>query len=654
MGSHISMEHPQGTNGTQVSPRSSEPSRNDSVPPKRAYDYGEELKGVGASGDETSREPTPPPKRLRRASNSDGSSSKGGDSEDLDDGEIVESPLPPRGTLPVDAAPSYEASEAPNAPMSISSEDSETIVSPEANQELDKTRETDDENDPGKTQEHENTRSASDDHPNASLPGWNHGIQLGTRTGFGAKPAASFFANPTQQTEKEKKRVRSRDREPSFEASNVTWNFPLDAPDISAPANISEEDSYWTALLKEFVVCLVRVNGDMADRLTYKVVRAAWSAYFTRKMDFLKGTKKHAIATRLVAQNFMASLEKNKIDALVLGARQKQPVDQPGDNVGLDVGLADSRPPSREDELHLQEKYVPNTDDPSRYCLSCGGTGHATQPCPELDCRFCDGKNHASFGCPTRRRCKKCRQIGHTIDACQEKLGLAPDELDGCAFCSADHEDEDCPEIWRSCFKPSESNTRKVKAIPAFCYACGAEGHYGPECSLSDKGGQSANNTTWSKANRDLYVDPESEDIAIAWIGVDTSRITKGEFHIPGRATRGRGAHTHFVSSDESEDDDLIHAPIKKPQARREIRIASNIGNTNGSLRGRGGGHQSWQPPLPPGPPPPLTGNGPRQSFQTGPSTTLPQRPQSYAHGRGVGRGRASHRSRGRGRGRGK
>lgn len=649
MGSHISMEHPQGPTGTQVSPGSFEPSGNDSAPQKRAYDYGEELKGVGSSGDETSRGSTPSAKRLRRTSNSDAGNSKGGNSEDLDDGEIVESPLPSRVTPPVSTAPSYQVPDAPNAPISISSEDSETDVSPEANQELDETREADDENDPVNPQKDESTPSATVDHPQASLPGWNHGIQLGTRTGFGAKPANSFFAKPNQQTEKEKKRVRSRDRVSSFEASNATWNFPLDAPEINAPANISEEDGYWNALLNDLVVRLVRANDDRADRLTYKVVRAGWSVYFTRKMDFLKGTKKHAIATRLVAQDFMASLDKNTIDALLLDARQRQPVNPPPDD---DVGLTDSGPLGGEDELHLQKKYFPSADDPSRYCLSCAGTGHTTQACPEPSCRFCDGKTHTSFGCPTRRRCKKCRQIGHTIDACQEKLALAPDELGGCAFCSADHEDEDCPEIWRSCFKPSESNTKKVKAIPAFCYTCGAEGHYGPECSLPEKGGRSANNGSWSKANRDLYVDPESEDIAIAWVGIDTSQITKGEFHIPGRATRK--THTHFVSSDESEDDDLIHAPIKRPQARGGIRIASNIGNTNGSSRGRGGGHQSWQPPLPPGPPPPLTGNGPRQSFQSGSSTTLPQRPQSYGHGRGSGRGRGPYRGRGRGRGRGK
>ncbi|KAI0912277.1 hypothetical protein F4824DRAFT_445383 [Ustulina deusta] len=647
------MENPSHvTNGAHASPSP--------APQKRLRDYGAELKGLSPLGDEDSpREQSRPAVKRRKLG--DSSDAHGSDAESLDDGEIVESPpashvAPSISTeAPLGANLASQPLNTLSAPTKVSSEYGEITTSLGTKENLNQIPELNEERDSGGSREPENTSSVVNHHPQPPLPGWNHGIQLGTRTTFGTKSAGFSVQTPPAavktededqepQTKKEKKRVRSRDPVSSFEASNATWNFPLGAPEVVAPENISEEDDFWVTLLKSWIVHLVLANGEAADRLTYKVVRSGWSLYFTKRMGFLQGTKKHITATRLVAQNFMTSLHKDNIETMISDARQKHSTNQPDH----DVSTMSASPSSHDEEFRLQSKYFPGADDPSQHCLMCSGFGHTMQTCPELSCRFCKSTNHNSFGCPTRRRCNKCRQTGHNIDTCQEKLALAADELGGCVFCSADHQDQACIEIWTS-FKPSELNTKRVKNIPAFCYVCGGENHYGPECSLSDKSGK-ASTTTWSKATRDLYIDPECEDIAIAWIDVDHGQLARREFHIPGRATRK--SHTYFVSSESEED--LIHAPVKKPQPRGEIRFASNIGTTNGNSRGRGGVHKSWQPPLPPGPPPPPAEDEQRRSFQSASSGTLPPRPQAFSHGRQSGRGRGGYRGRGRGRGRGK
>ncbi|KAI3322429.1 hypothetical protein HD806DRAFT_500005 [Xylariaceae sp. AK1471] len=683
----------QEPNEVHASPRPIDSSRVSPAPQKRPRDYGEELKGLSSSGDEGSprEKSTPVIKRQRTRYNTGTGASNGSDSESLDDGEIVESPPPSHITQPINSGPSAQpavqplASDMIKASSHVSSEDGEIISPLGVTDDAKLNWEINGLETPRESQGPGNTSATAIDGPQASVPGWNHGIQLGTRTTFGAKPANSFFetsstavetTDETQdpQIKKERKRIRPRDPVTSFEASNATWNFPLHTvPEIAAPTDASGQASFWATLLKTWIVHLVQANRDAADSLTYKVVRAGWALYFTKRMGFLRGTKKEINAARLVAQDFMASFNKDSIGAMISDARQKdsadQPVDQPDDDIQVDndhISLSSSPQANHDDEFRLQTKYFPGAGDPSQYCLSCSSVGHTTQVCPELSCRFCESGSHNSFGCPTKQRCDKCRQTGHSVDICQEKLALAPEELGGCAFCGAEHQDQDCPEIWRS-FRPSELNVKKVKSIPAFCYLCGGENHYGPECSLPDKSGKVLDRTTWSKTNREIYVDPESEDVAIAWTNVDLSQLASevpGEFHIRGRATRK--THTYFVSSDESEED-LIHAPVKKPQPRGEIRIASNIGamgrGGNGNSRGRGNAQndsRGWQPPLPPGPPPPLAENGTRKSFRPAPSGTLPPRPQTFAHGRPSGgsntgpRGRGGYRGRGRGRGRGK
>ncbi|CAJ2502585.1 Uu.00g099790.m01.CDS01 [Anthostomella pinea] len=607
-------------------------------------------------------------------------------------------------------------------------------------------------------------KDAKDQKP-APHGGFNRGIGLGSRTSFGKGPATLLPDKPpvmitkastlhssassdnedhakettqdssdnqgesstlSQETKKKKSRKdpkRSHEPISTFDASKKTWNFPTATSlrvDTSTNGAASEA-AFWVGRVQPWITLLLQANFDDSDRVTDKVVRTGWELYITRKMGLLQGTKKQIASARIAAQEVMASLNKRDVERIISGARSQLKASyEPQEPEAEDQAMANgdghdvTLGPNDEEELRQQQKYFPSADDPSQYCISCSGIGHRALECPQQSCRFCGSKSHNSFGCPTRRRCTKCRQVGHGIETCEEKLALAHDERGGCAFCSASHPDSLCPEIWRS-YTPSEQERKKVKNIPAFCYTCGGQNHYGPECALPGRGDDVSGPTTWSQANRDLYVDPASTAVAMAWTDVDPNALLNGgssappDFHIRGRATRK--THTYYISSDDS-DEDLIHAPIHKPKARGEIRIASNIGggaprgrngngNGNGARRGRASdqsrrrqnerdfspppapprdlGRSSygqangassssslWRPPLPPGPPPPLrngsSGSGFQRPLTSAPPGSLPPRPQSFGAGggpasgsRGGRGGRGGFRGgRGRGRGRGK
>jgi protein AIR1/2 len=336
---------------------------------------------------------------------------------------------------------------------------------------------------------------------------------------------------------------------------------------------------------------------------------------------------------------------------------------------------------SSDGELWQQDLYFPGAE--AVHCIYCAGTRHCSNDCPELTCKFCGSNTHSRFGCPTKRRCSQCHQSGHSREVCEEKLALAEGELEPCAFCGAAHKEDDCSMLWRS-FQPSSTDIKQVQAIPTFCFTCGSMGHYGPECGLYR--GKVLDPTSWSQANRGLFVDQNSQDVAIAWTDGELGQLDEqSDFHIRGKATRQ--THIRFVSSDESEDE-FIKAPLQKSRPRGGIKISSNIGN--GPQRPGPGvqrrprqarkedsrrrqqerrftppphpppremlqqsyGNQTWQPPLPTGPPPPLPPNGYagyNAPLPQAPPGMLPRRPGAYSQGqRQLNRGGSSG-SRGRG-----
>jgi hypothetical protein len=136
------------------------------------------------------------------------------------------------------------------------------------------------------------------------------------------------------------------------------------------------------------------------------------------------------------------------------------------------------------DDVFLQQKYFPSSEDISDRCLACAGTGHGSKACPALECTLCGmSGNHSNFTCPKNTRCQKCCQHGHQTSACPEKLLLSKSEAVPCDICgSKEHLEIACHFIWRSFASGPE--VKKVQDIPVHCYTCGGEGHYGSECGI--------------------------------------------------------------------------------------------------------------------------------------------------------------------------
>ncbi|KAH9892343.1 hypothetical protein F4778DRAFT_317110 [Xylariomycetidae sp. FL2044] len=491
----------------------------------------------------------------------------------------------------------------------------------------------------------------------------------------------------------------------TFEVGGKYWKFPSQTGAGISAATDGVSPAFWDGWLEPWILSLMVANPNQHDALDRLVVQGSIDKYLSTRSTFIQGSKKEKTAARDTAQQVFRAFRKRDWNVHMSSAlerfrqtfesaqrglaqqadaesqhdrqppgrqpkhtqsgrvQQTHPEDQP--DVSYQTGSDDV--PGDDEELRLQARYFPDAQDPSQYCLSCAGVGHRAQGCPQIACRFCGSRKHTHFGCPTRQRCTKCHQVGHGHEDCVEKLGLAVDERQSCAYCGSDHEEADCFEIWRS-FDPTTA-VKTVRHIPAFCYTCGAEGHYGPECGLPGMGREIDGQTTWSQVNRNRYINGKSQDVAVAWVGISSTIPQSGEFSVRGRATRK--AHTYFVSSDDdSEEDNLIHTPIQKKAPRR-----SGIKVNLASSKPHDGAHHSngapaWQPPLPPGPPP-TAHNGPLGSLRTAPPGSLPPRPNTFVTGRPTenmatsgnrgGRGGRSARGerrlrggrRGRGRGRG-
>jgi len=270
-----------------------------------------------------------------------------------------------------------------------------------------------------------------------------------------------------------------------------------------------------------------------------------------------------------------------------------------------------------EDAEH-REKYFPGIGPNETFCHLCASRGHDATKCPEMICRFCHDPEHRSFSCPTRKRCTKCRQLGHAKKDCNEKLALPQDEME-CAFCeSRDHVDASCHELWRSFLFDSDT-ARKVRSLPVFCYCCGRQGHFGPDCGLNPEKMKESQWGPWSQANCDRYLDPASSEVAIVEAGSGSApsseRPDLGKSIVPNR-------HIFFEEADDDDEaDEFIRPPVQRNARVEHISFSGNGGGSRGGRRpskqhgDRNGGSGYTQPPLPPGPPPPLPPHGRNGGF---------------------------------------
>lgn len=368
-------------------------------------------------------------------------------------------------------------------------------------------------------------------------------------------------------------------------------------------------------------------------------------------VDGLSNSK--AAAARRAATHY-AHANNAQVAAALADTSTRPPSDTPAvdtaSSVGMDVppsetavtpstssALGDATPAVSENSAAYRERYFPGIDPDEIFCVMCASRDHDSAGCPDMICRFCHDAGHPSFSCPTRMRCTKCRQLGHSKQDCSEKLALAPEEMD-CAFCqSREHLDVSCPVLWRS-FSINPDTARKVRALPIYCYCCGYHGHNGPDCGLNTHNPKGGLWETWSRSNCDRYLDPSSSEVAIAFAASSGSapdgygRPDLGKSIVPRR-------HIVFEEADDDEEtENFIRPPVQKNTRPGQIKFAGDNGGTNRGGRrpgkqfsaGNVGPPGYAQPPLPPGPPPPL------------PPQAYPQdnRRNGGRRGKGAGRGR--------------
>ncbi|KXX77320.1 Protein AIR2 [Madurella mycetomatis] len=257
-------------------------------------------------------------------------------------------------------------------------------------------------------------------------------------------------------------------------------------------------------------------------------------------------------------------------------------------------GLNDAKLTSLHDgeDAEYREKYFPGIGPDETFCVMCASRGHVSTGCPAMICRFCHDAGHPSFSCPARRRCTKCRQLGHTKEDCREKLALAPEEMD-CAFCqSRDHLDASCPDLRRS-FLSDLGTVRKVRSLPIFCYCCGCQGHYGPACGLNPHKPKESQWEAWSQANCARYIDPSSPEVAIVFSASLVTAPEAGPAY--GRPDLGKSIvpRRHIVfeeADDDDEAEDFIRPPVQRNARPGQITFSGN-----NSMANRGGRRSSKQ-----------------------------------------------------------
>lgn len=283
----------------------------------------------------------------------------------------------------------------------------------------------------------------------------------------------------------------------------------------------------------------------------------------------------------------------------------------------MDSTTQESQSAPTEAALEQRHRYFPGVPDDAVFCLTCASYGHDTPDCPETTCKFCQ-QDHFSYSCPSRQRCAKCKQLGHTKASCKEKLAMAAGEgFMECAFCQAqDHQEEQCPEIWET-YRPQVGHIKQVRSVPTFCYCCGAEGHFGTDCGLADP--KMPPSATWSNTGASLYVDPTSSEEAIAFQNPIPEAQAISAPVIPGRSIKPQ---SHIIFEDSGDEDNgsqgFLRAPATGPRRPGQIQITSNInfGGSAGPSAQNGGGAQQDST------------NSKQRRKQRGPPASLPPKPQ--------------------------
>ncbi|KAK4201603.1 hypothetical protein QBC40DRAFT_52381 [Triangularia verruculosa] len=449
-------------------------------------------------------------------------------------------------------------------------------------------------------------------------------------------PVSSAEQHSDRSTEKSASEAsRSENNKPL-----TTWeskgNTQPPRPDPSALPSGAKDDQAWENTFTTWCQQLAAINTKKIKTKEPRDFNRITNAYnqWISTIDGL--SKNRASAARRTASNYLVN-NKSKVASLL--ARRSSEDQGPKDDEPKEEESRDDPAPEAvateevtpltapvktesegvkfialtEGELAYRDRYFPGLAPDAVFCVMCASSAHNSAECPEMTCKFCQN-DHPCWTCPTRQRCSKCKQLGHAVVNCKERLILAKDEMD-CALCgSPEHIEYVCVDLTRS-FRPNPSKTPKVQSLPVFCYRCGSEGHYGGDCGLSALEPKGSSFNPWTKANASQYVDPESSEVALAHRG---SHRSTANHKADGRPDFGksiaRRQHIQF-ESDDDDDDEFIQPIVQKHPRSGHITFSGYGANGSQSQQNHNAKAPSSlppkppavsMPPLPPGPPPPL------------------------------------------------
>ncbi|KAK7541929.1 uncharacterized protein J3D65DRAFT_599756 [Phyllosticta citribraziliensis] len=228
-------------------------------------------------------------------------------------------------------------------------------------------------------------------------------------------------------------------------------------------------------------------------------------------------------------------------------------------------------------EQELQRRYfgAADTSDPV-HCMTCGKLGHMEEECPSRTCTFCQAVDmHFSKDCPTRAKCRKCRERGHTIEDCTSKLFRSKADGIVCDYCqSKEHFEDQCTWVWRT-FNPEElPHINKVDRLSMGCYFCGSDGHWGDDCRMLPKD---------MKYQFDVFSAKEAARYLIDPLAHPSNGTLNGGFSIKG------SAQSNPIEFDD-DDDDLDDSANFYRNARPSNNRGGGGGLARGSIRINAGG----------------------------------------------------------------
>jgi hypothetical protein len=381
------------------------------------------------------------------------------------------------------------------------------------------------------------------------------------------------FPSERAQRKTDQKSLTNLVGKENFRQKFVPLFFSLNAPllghmsgETLCEAFLTYIDTYYSGA-KEGAVTSIKgsAGGNKVLRLCNNAIKEALS----NQAIILK--KSHELKISTSGSSGSPTVGPSGLDSSVGESNSKDEDALSGSN--LDPFASHHSPPLivSASEAMLIKKYFPGIpgDSFSTRCLVCAEAGHLTAACPALICGICQAHgDHFTSSCPQAQLCAKCRQPGHQKSACPEKLSATKGEGAVCAYCgSARHTEQACHYIWRS-FKPDAKSIKRTNGMLMYCYSCGSEQHFGPECGLYTAPSLSGN-ITWSVSNMMQYVTDSNALLRASGTSQNSqpAQTAKRDFTIKGRA------RTDPISLDSEDDTPFIRPKVEAPPPRGSIRV---------------------------------------------------------------------------------